>query len=432
MAKLAIKGGTPIRTKPFSAWPIYDEREVEAVVDVVKSGKWWRGAYSAVELGAEKVSGRSKVEEFEEKFAKYHGAKYAVATSSGSGALDVAVKSIGVGPGDEVIVPPYTFVATATCVLQNNAVPIFVDIDPDTYNIDPDKIEDAITEKTKAIIPVHFAGNLANMERICEIAKKYNLKVIEDAAHAHGVEWKGKKMAGTFGDIGMFSFQQSKNMTAGEGGAIITNDEELYKLCFSYHHYGRVEGRPWYEIHRLGWNYRMTELQAALLLVQLERLDQLNFRRTENANYLTQRLNQIEGIEPLRLDSEITKPSYYLYIFKYNSKYFDGIHRDVFIKAMNKEGIPVTQGYTFPIYSNPLFINKNFFPKRCPVSCKFYDKNIDYANFKERCPVAERACYEEAVWLTSNVLLGSKKDMDDIANAIEKIKENIQELRDIS
>jgi len=432
MGKLAIKGGMPVRTKPFPSWPIHDEQEVKALTEVARSGKWWRGAYSAAELGAEKVSGRSKVEEFEEKFSSYHGARYAVATSSGSAALDISIKSIGVGPGDEVIVPPYTFVATATSVLHNNAVPIFVDIHPDTYNIDPDKIEETITERTRAIIPVHFGGSLADMEKICRIAKKYNLRIIEDAAHAHGVEWKNERMAGTFGDIGMFSFQQSKNMTAGEGGAIITNDENLFKLCYSYHHYGRVEGRPWYEIHRLGWNFRMTEFQAAVLLIQLERLDELNSRRRGNANYLTQKLSQIGGIESLKIDSRITKHSYYLYIFKYNSEYFDGAHRDTFIQALNKEGIPATQGYTFPIYSNPLFLNKDFFNRGCPLSCEFYDKKINYADFKERCPVAEKACYEEAVWLTHNILLGSKKDMDDIADAIEKIKENIHELKEIS
>jgi len=431
MGKLAINGGVPIRTKPFPSWPIHDEREVKAAVEVVKSGKWWRGAYSAVELGAERVSGRSKVEEFEEKFAKYHGAKYAVATSSGSGALDIAVKAIGIGPGDEVIVPPYTFVATATCVLQNNAIPIFVDIDPDTYNIDTNKIEEAITEKTKAIIPVHFGGNLANMERICEIAKKYNLKVIEDAAHSHGVQWNGEKMAGTFGDIGMFSFQQSKNMTSGEGGIIITDDEELADLCYSYHHYGRVKGRPWYEIHRLGWNYRMAEFQAAVLLVQLERLEKLNAKRTENAEYLTKCLSQIKGIEPLKIDKRITKCSYHVYIFRYNCAEFGGIHRNEFVEALIAEGIPASRGYDFPIYSNPMFLNKNFSPKNCPVDCQHYNKTINYDDFKEKCPVAEKACYEEAVWLMQNVFLGSKEDMDDIVKAIEKVKENIYELKEI-
>lgn len=432
MAKLAVSGGKPLREKPFPSWPVHDEKEIKALIGVAKSGKWWRGAYSTAELEAEKVSGRSKAEEFEEKFSSYHGAKYAVATSSGSAALDIAIKSIGIGPGDEVIVPPYTFVATATSVLHNNAVPIFVDIHPDTYNIDPDKIEEGITKRTKAIIPVHFGGTLADMEKICRMAKKYNLRIIEDAAHAHGVQWENGKMAGTFGDIGMFSFQQSKNMTAGEGGVIITNDEDLFKLCYSYHHCGRVEGRPWYEIHRLGWNFRMTEFQAAVLLVQLGRLGELNSRRTGNANYLTQKLSQIQGIKPLKIDGRITKPSYYLYIFKYNSEYFDGVHRDTFIRALNKEGIPATQGYPLPIYSNPLFLSEDFFPKGCPVSCGFYNGKIDYADFKDKCPVAEKACYEEAVWLTHNILLGSKKDMDDVARAIEKIKENIHELKDIS
>lgn len=431
MGKLTISGGTPVRTKPFPSWPIHDKKEVKTVTEVVKSGKWWRGAYDVGEWGGpEKIVGHSKVEEFEEKFAKYHGVKYAVATSSGSGALDIAVKAIGIGPGDEVIVPPYTFVATATCVLQNNAIPIFVDIDPDTYNIDVNRIEEAITENTKAIIPVHFGGNLTDMEKMCEIAEKYDLKVIEDAAHSHGVQWDGKKMAGSFGNIGMFSFQQSKNMTAGEGGIIITNDKTLADLCFSYHHYGRIKGRPWYEFHRLGWNYRMSELQAAVLIVQLERLEKLNAKRTETAEYLTTRLSQIEGMKPIEINKKMTKCSYHVYIVRYNSEKFSGVHRNKFVRALVAEGIPASPGYDFPIYSNPMFLNKDFFSKDCPVGCQYYNKTINYSDFKEKCPVAEKACNEEAIWLTQNVLLGSKEDMDDIVRAVEKIKENIKELKE--
>ncbi|QPM68158.1 DegT/DnrJ/EryC1/StrS family aminotransferase [Atribacter laminatus] len=432
MSKLAINGGSKVREKPFPDWPIFDEQELKLLTEVLNSGKWWRGAYSSVELGGGIVSGRSKVEEFEEKFSAHHKAKYAVATSHGSDALDIAIKALGVGPGDEVIVPPYTFVATATSVLHNNAIPIFVDIHPDTYNLDPNKIEEAITDRTKAIIPVHFGGALADMGRINQIAKKYNIRVIEDAAHAHGVEWENGKMAGTFGDIGMFSFQQSKNMAAGEGGIVITNDEELYSLCFSYHHYGREKGRPWYEIHRLGWNFRMTEFQGAVLIPQLGRLERLNAKRTENAKYLTNKLSQIDGLVPLTVDSRIFKPSYYLYIFKYNKNAFKEIPRDVFIKALNSEGIPITQGYDFPIYKNPLFLTKNFSNNQCPVNCSYFSKDINYSSFEEKCPVSEKACNEEALWLTQNLFIGNKNDINDICDAIWKIIENLDELLKIS
>ena len=255
------------------------------------------------------------------------------------------------------------------------------------------------------------------------------LKVIEDAAHAHGVEWSGKKMAGSMGDMGMFSFQQSKNMTAGEGGIVITNDEGLYDLCYSIHDYGRVRGRPWYEIHRLGWNERMTEFQAAILIEQLERLDSLNSKRTVNARYLTRCLHQIGGVLPVKIDSNMTKCSYHLYIFKYDPAEFEGVHRDDFVRALNAEGIPATTGYDAPIYSNPMFQSSDYYPKNCPVECRFYDSDINYRAFKDKCPAAEKACSSEAVWLTQNMLLGEKEDMDSIVEAIQKIKLHIGELK---
>jgi len=423
--KLALLGGQSIRSKPFPSWPVHDDNEITAITEVVRSGKWWRGAYASDELGSEEqISGFSRVEAFEEKFSQHHGAQYAVATSTGLSALDIAVKSIGVGPGDEVIVPAYTFIASATCVLHNNAVPIFIDIDSESYNLDVNKLEESITKNTKAIIPVHFGGNLVRMEELIKIAQKHDLKVIEDAAHAHGVEWNGEKMAGSMGDLGMFSFQQSKNMTAGEGGIVITSDEGLYDLCFSLHHYGRMKNRPWYEMHRLGWNFRMTEFQAAVLLVQLERLDRLNEKRKKNAEYLTSCLNEIGGIQPVEINKKNTKCSYHLYIIRYNSTGFEKLHRNDFISALSAEGVPATIGYISPIYSNPMFLNKNFFPYNCPVECQHYSKDIDYNSYKEKCPVAEKACNEEAVWLTQNMLLGERDDMDSIVEAIVKVKKN--------
>lgn len=294
MAQLAIKGGERFRVKPFTNWPVFDENEIENIVQVVKSGKWWRFAYGeGVEL-KEKSSGddRAQVVLFQEEFAKYQDAEYGLACANGTAALEIALKALGIGPGDEVIVPSYTYVGTATCVLQVNAIPIFADIDTDTYNIDPVRIEEAITERTKAIIPVHFSGQSADMDRIMEIAKKHNLYVIEDSAHAHGGEWKGRKV-GAIGDIGTFSFQATKNMTSGEGGAIVTNNKSLAKLCDSYIWAGREVGRPWYEFHRLGWNYRMTEFQGAILKVQLGRLDAQIEKRKENAEYLSRRINEI-------------------------------------------------------------------------------------------------------------------------------------------
>ena len=428
MAVLSIKGGKPVREKAFPGWPVYNEREIELTREVIQSGKWWRGSYDTAELGEGKAAGKSKAEEFEERFAHFHQTSYAVATSSGSGALEIAVKASGIKPGDEVIVPPYTFIATATAVLQNNAVPIFADINADTYCLDPEKVEEAITEKTRAIIPVHFGGHFADMDRIMEIARKYNLKVIEDAAHAHGCSWKGR-MAGSIGDIGMFSFQQSKAMTSGEGGIIITNDEQNAKLCFSLHHCGREEGRPWYEHHRLGWNYRMSELHAAVLLAQIERLEEQNEKRMKNAEYLSRGLSGIEGISPLKVDSRMTKHSFYLYIMRYDCKRFAGISRERFIEAMNAEGIPCISGYSFALYENPIFLNQSFHNSQCPLDCPRYGKQTNYLEFKDRCPVSEKAVREEAVWLTHNLLLGSQEDIDDIIEAVRKIRKNVDELR---
>jgi dTDP-4-amino-4,6-dideoxygalactose transaminase len=287
MSVLAINGASPVRTEPFSAWPVHDQQEVKAITQVVESGKWWRFAYATgVEVQERIDAGEiSKVLEFSRAFAQHQQAQYGIAVANGTGSLEIIFKALGIGPGDEVIVPAYTYVASATAVLQVNAVPIFVDVDPETYNLNPDLLEAAITPRTKAIEPVHFGGQPADMDRILEIAQKHGLFVVEDAAHAHGSEWRGRKV-GALGDAGSFSFQSSKNMTAGEGGIILTNDTNLAERCDSLLWAGREKGRPWYEFHRLGWNYRLTEFQAAILLIQLGRLEAQNERRMENARYL--------------------------------------------------------------------------------------------------------------------------------------------------
>ncbi len=429
MSKLAVKGGGPVRAKPFPSWPVFDRREIEAVTDVVKSGKWWRFSYGeGVDLKESKTGDRSKVVEFQESFAAHHGARYGIAAANGTASIEIAAKALGIGPGDEVIVPAYTYVATATAVLQVNAVPIFVDIDPDTYNIDFDRVEEAVTDRTKAVIPVHFGGQAVDIDRMQETAKKHGLSVIEDAAHAHGAEWNGRKV-GVFGDAGSFSFQNSKNMTAGEGGIIITNDARLAELSESYLWAGRERGRPWYEMHRLGWNYRMTEFQGAILGVQLDRLEKQNEVRMKNACYLSRELEKIGGLSPLKVDDRVTRHSYHIYIIRYSPEYFNYVPRQKFVEALNAEGIPSFYGYTAPLYANPMFTNMNFYPHGCPVECSHYGKKIDYALFKDSCPVAERASYSEAVWLEHRLFLGDTGDMDDIVSAVKKIKDNIDELQ---
>ncbi|MDW8033580.1 MAG: DegT/DnrJ/EryC1/StrS family aminotransferase [Nitrososphaerota archaeon] len=411
MVKLALKGGKPIRDKPFPKWPVFDEKEFDALKMVLESGAWGIGG--------------QYVRQFEEKFAKYQHTKYGVAVSSGTTAIEIALRACGIGCGDEVITTPYTFMATVTSIFYVNAIPVFVDIESDTYNIDPRKIEEAISDKTKAILPVHIGGRPANMDEITRIAEKHNLNVIEDACQAWGSEWKSRRV-GSFGNFGCFSFQSSKNITSGEGGIIVTNDHELYVKAWSLHNCGRLPEKAWYEHYLPGTNYRMTEFQAAILLVQLERLDEHTKRRDKNAEYLNNKLQKIDGLKPLKKDDRITRNSWHLYIFRYDPEAFEGLSKADFASAARAEGIPVSVGYSKPLYKEPYL---EYF-KKCPLSCTYYGKKINYSDLK--LSNVEKACYEEGLWLPQNVLLGSKEDMDDIIAAFEKIKNNIDELKNFN
>lgn len=422
MSRLAILGGDPVRTKAFPDWPIFDKAEEENLLDVLRSGRWWQYSHGEGSKLRDPEPGqpRSTVTEFQEAFARLQGARYGIACSSGTGAIEVALKALGVGPGDEVIVPPYTFIATASAVLMLNAIPIFADIDYETFNIDPKRIEDALTPRTRAVIPVHFAGQAADMQAILDLARRRSLLVIEDAAHGHGAEWNGKGL-GSVGDAGAFSFQASKNMTAGEGGLITTQQQATAARCESAIWGGREIGRPWYEHHRLGWNYRMTEFQGAILLAQLKRVEAQNSARHRNALYLNRRLSQIPGISPLAIPDYATRHSHHLYIFRFREEAF-GVSRPVFLAALEKEGIPCAGGYGHPLYKNPMFINQDFNARGCPFTCGHYGHTVEYASFEALCPNAERAC-QEAVWLEHRLLLAPLGELEDILRAIEKIYE---------
>jgi len=406
MTKLTIKGGEPLRKKPWPKWPIFDVEEDEAIREVVQSGVWGIGG--------------KKVVEFEEKFASYQQAKYGVAVTNGTTGLEIALKALDIKAGDEVIIPAYTFIATATVVIEVNALPVFADIDPSTYTLDPKSVEATITDKTKAIVPVHIAGCPVDMDGIMRIAKKNDLKIIEDACQAWGAEWKGRRV-GAIGNLGAFSFQSSKNITSGEGGIIVTNDRQLYELCWSYHNCGRTVGGAWYQHVLLGANYRMTEFQAAVLLVQLLRLDGHTKIRSENALYLSKELSKIRGVEPLHPSKDVTRHAYHLYIFKYNKEDFSGLPRSKFVEALNAEGIPCSLGYT-PLYKQASLLKM----AQNQLYSRLYGKKADYS--KVELPVTEKACTDEGVWFYQSMLLGTKEDMDDIVNAIAKIKENAEEL----
>jgi dTDP-4-amino-4,6-dideoxygalactose transaminase len=406
VAKLAINGGKPERTKPFPKWPQFGTPEKKELIEVLESGKWGKFA-------------GNKVKAFEEKFAAYQDAKYGIAVTNGTIGLRLALQAADIQAGDEVLVPPYTFLATATTVLEVNAVPIFVDIDPDTYNIDPNLIEAAITKKTKAIIPVHFGGLAADMDKINRIAKKHKLIVIEDACHAHGAEYQGTKL-GAIGDMGVFSFQSSKNITAGEGGIVLTNNRKYAELVRSFHNCGREEGRVWYGHVRLGGNHRMSEWQGAILLAQMTRVEAQTKRRNTNGLYLNVQLSQIPGIVPLKRGVGETRHSYHLYIFRYKKVQFNNIPKPRFVEALQKEGIPCSIGYPIPLYQQPLFAERNF------GSYATAAKKINYGELF--CPQCELACSEEAVWFSQSMMLGTKKDIDDIVRAIRKIQENKDQL----
>lgn len=396
--QLAINGGAKSVKRNF-AWPIFDENDVNAVTEIAKSGQWAN------------PDCKGYVEEFEKQFAAYCGSRYAVTCVNGSVALRLALIASGVKPGDEVIVPPYTFIATASAVLECNCVPVFVDIHPDTYNLDPSKITAAITPRTKAIIPVHFAGQACDMDAIMAIAERFNLTVIEDAAHAHGGAYKDRKL-GSIGHAGCFSFQSSKNLNAGEGGIVVTNDEQLYDMMNSLRNVGRVKGGQWYEHHYLGCNYRITQFQAALLLQQLKRLDEQTRTRDENGKYLAALLRSIPGIAPLTRGHGETVHTHHLFIFKYDKSQFGGLSKKQFAETLAAEGVPAFMGYPKPLYEQPLFRDKNFL-------CYAIPDHVDYTHVQ--CPVAERACSEEAVWILQHAMLGTRQDMDSFAEAVRKI-----------
>ncbi len=397
--QLAINGGPKTINKEF-AWPIFDNEDVIAITEIAQTGAWGNPDCGGL------------IEQIEAEFAAYCGSKYALSCVSGSVALRLALIACGVKPGDEVIVPPYTFIATASIVLEANCVPVFVDIDPNTYNMDPVEIKKAITDKTKAIIPVHFAGQACDMDAIMEIARKSKLRVIEDAAHAHGGEYKNKKL-GSIGDAGCFSFQSSKNLTCGEGGMIVTDDEELYDMMNSLRNVGRVKDGQWYEHHNLGCNYRLTQLQAALLSKQLSRLENQTQKRNENGIYLNSLLEQIDGITPMKRGNGETLHTYHIYIFKYDKSSFNKLSKKEFADMLAAEGVPSFMGYPEPLYKQPLFQEKNFM-------CYAIPEDVDYTNVS--CPETEKACYEDAVWIMQNTMLGTREDMDLIARAIRKIQ----------
>jgi dTDP-4-amino-4,6-dideoxygalactose transaminase len=413
VGKLAITGGEPLRKVPFTQWPKGGKEEARNIEDVLGGPGW----------GGQPFPGKYSVA-FAKKFAEVHTVKYAQCVSTGTVAIQAALKAIDLQPGDEVIAPAYTWEGTVGPVLLLNAIPVFVDIDPDTYCLDAHLIEKAITPKTKAILPVHLGMRFADMDEIMRIAAKHNLKVIEDCAHAHGGAWKGKG-AGSMGDLGAFSFQSSKLITCGEGGAVISNNLEYMEKVQSYINAGRASVTDQFHHRIVGFNYRLGEFQAAVLCAQLERLAEQGATRDANMEYLESKLQKIPAIGFLKPDPRITRLAPYGYIVKYFGGKLNGIPRAAFVGALQLEGIPCDGLFYEPVYKSSLFpVKATDFPALSWGREKPLDLRSMYS-----CPESERAAYQEAVWFAHQLFLGSREDIDAIADAIHKVLENIEELR---
>jgi len=411
MSRLALNGGTPVRTSAPPAWPIHDEREVEAVARVARSGKWQYG------IGSEGT-------ELEEQFAEWIGADHAISTVNGTETMVIALKAAGIGPGDEVIMPTTTFVACALSVLLAGAVPVPVDIDPASMSIDPGETEAAITEWTRALMPVHLYGIPADMDAMMAIAGRHNLIVLEDVAQAQGTEWKGKKV-GTIGHFGSYSFQTGKTMISGDGGMITTDDVGLADLCRSYRQFGSPQAGAAHSYAVTGGNYRMSEFVASVLKVQLARVHELVDRRTRNSDYLTEQLADVPGLHPLVLDGRITRCSYLGYSMHYEAKELEGVRRDTFLKALEAEGVGIGTGYTTLVHEMPFCTGANLRPgdRR-----RFTGRNIDAAK-EGSFPKAEHARSHTSMRMAQNWLLGDRDVVDDVVRAVLKVVENIGALK---
>ncbi len=398
--KLAMLGGEPVRSRPFAPWPQYDGEEEAALIRVLHSRQW--GGY------------HESVKELETSFARYHGLEHAVACSNGTIAIEVALRAIGIGPGDEVIVPPYTFIASASAILLCHATPVFADIDPETLNLSVAAAEAAITPRTRAIVVVHFGGRPAEMDAFQSLAMRRGLKLLEDAAHAHGARWCGTPV-GAWGDVATFSFQSFKLITAGEGGMILSRSAEIIDKCWSYCNQGRKRDGGWFDHYTLGTNYRITGFQSAILCEQLKKLPSQTRLRAENVAYFREGLKDVPGLTLVADDPRIEQHPYYLLTLRYRAEGFGGLDRETVIRALNAEGIPAKPSYPWPLYRNPLFARQ----AGTLAGCSGWRAGQNYEQLN--LPEAERVC-RDGVWLNHIVFLGDRRDVDDVIEAMKKVQ----------
>ncbi len=409
-ARPALLGGKPVRSEPFPTWPVFDAKEEKGLNDVLRSRQWGRGT-------------GDQVNRFEAAYARYTGAKGCLATVNGTNALFISLNIAGIEPGDEVLVPPYTFVATVNVILRQHALPVFVDSDSDTFQIDPRKIEPLVNERTRAIIPVHLGGYAADMDGVLAVARKHKLAVVEDACQAWIAQWRGRNV-GRLGDCGCFSFQASKNITSGEGGAIISDNDDFIERCYGFHTQGRMRKlSSEFSYNMTGTNLRITEFQAAVLLAQLSRLEEHSRHREQNAAYLTSLLREIPGIVPAKMYEGCTRNAYHLYMLRYEADKFAGLSRAKFLKALNAEGIPLSAGngpLNRSAFLKTAFESRGFqrlFPRE--RIARWQEQNVTPAN--------DKLC-REGCWLVHHHLLADRGAMDQIAGAIRKIQKHAPEL----
>lgn len=413
-SKLAILGGTPVATeKVWPAWPYIDEKMVEAITKTTKSGIWCR---IQSETGT--------VPTFEKVYARLLGTKTSIAVGSGTQALNTCVEALGIGPGDEVITSPYTDPGTIQSILVSRALPVLADLDSESFQLDPDDVERKITARTKALMPVHMMGQPCDMERIMAIAKKHNLKVIEDACQAHLAEYQGKVL-GTIGDVGCFSFQTSKVIACGEGGGIIGNNDELMDKCYTVHNHGTSRHGL---TETIGSKYRMNEFEAAILLGQLPGVKERHAVRNRNAAYLTSKLKSFPGLVPQKLYEGTKSGSFYLYSMSYHKEYFNNAPREKFLKALSAEGISLSPYIAKGLHKEPWTQHIQTLPE--------YKKMYGTVRLKEfnsglNLPKCDQVCQEMAMLWASGPLLAAQADMDDIINAVMKVYDNRDKLNSI-
>lgn len=408
MSELALFGGTPAKGKPFPQWPIYDDREARLLMEVLESRRWWR-------------TQGTKTAELEQQFAAFHGVQFGIAVTNGTHALEVTLAALGIKPGDEVIVPDSTFIATAGAVLFAGALPVLVDVERETFNIDPNEVEAAITDRTRAIIAVHMGGMPANLDRLTAIAARHHLPLVEDSAHAHGSAWNGQRI-GTFGTAGTFSFQSSKTMTAGEGGMIITNDADFERLARSVHDCGRMPGEWFYSHFIYGSNYRLSEWQGAVLLAQLTRLDEQIARRDRNARLLDQLFADVPGFTPQARPASVTCNGSYAYILHYDSREAAGVPTARIIEALKAEGIPNQATYP-PLHQIEVFASGQYKSRLSGDLAERGDRML-----ARTFPNAVHA-YADAIWVPQYALLGDEEDMHELVAAFRKVQRCADHLR---